>query len=352
MKNNLYIILVSFIPFFVDCPFTSSQLSYVVVIIIGILAYQKICISKMVGFAQAILFLIITALFRTNQYNTFFFKDLGLMFLGVFPFIFNPKFKINTRALNILMFIGFVISIWSNFFEFKISKDSFLESDFGIEIGAYTYTFGLLILYWIQKKNFVWALINLPFLFLGGKRIAMISIIICVCLGFLLLRRKGKVPFFIKSLFLVSVLLLLYFIYQFSMNKYDDFIMNYFGISADALVMGRQQFYAVIFSIIQEPNYWGIGPGNTIIPLYSEFEETRIHNDFLKIYAENGICIYLCFFFLFFRDMKWEQIPTIIFILSLFMTTNTLIYVYMIFMYCLFLSSNNYLQDVPEHPKK
>ena len=68
-----------------------------------------------------------------------------------------------------------------------------------------------------------------------------------------------------------------------------------------------------------------------------------MHNDILKVYSENGFFIFLGFLWFMLRRLNYKQLPLLIFILFVFCTTNTFIYVYMIFMYVLFLEADQYI---------
>lgn len=352
MKINKYLILVALIPFLVDFRYTPSWTTYPVVLLIAIMGRRKIDLLHMEGLMQALFLIVVTGVFRYKQYSIPMIKDLGLLGIGLMPFLLNAGFRINIRKLNVLLIIGFIIATGSTLFNYQFSVENFINSTFGIERGASTYTFGLAALYWARKKEYRWVAIDVFFMFLGGKRVAMVAIFACLLVDFFLHHKKGNAPWWTKLVLFGSIVLFLHITFQFTNHVYDDFILFNTGHSADSFTMGRQQLYSVIISMIPDPNYWGIGPGNTLDSLREALGQPRMHNDILKIYAENGVLIFCVFFYLTFRKMQWNQIPTLLFIFSLYTSTNTLIYVYMIFMYGVFLRADDYFYDIKENRRK
>ena len=351
MKVNKYLILLALIPFLVDFRMTPSWSCYPLVILIGIMGRTKLGVKNMEGLIQALFLIVVTGIFRYEQYSIPLVKDLGLIAIGIMPFLFNVSFKVNIRHFNVLLIIGFLLAVWSSLFNFQLSWDNFINSAFGVERGAFTYTFGLAALYWCRRKEYRWTAINVFFMLIGGKRIAMVAIVICVVVDYYLHRKKGNAPIWVKFSIFGGVVLFLYITFQYTHHVYDIFILSHTGKSADAFMMGRQQLYEVIVSMIPKPNYWGVGPGNTLDTLREALGQPRMHNDFLKIYAENGVILFCLFFYLVLRKLKWEQVPTLLFIFALYTTTNTMIYIYMIFMYGLFLRPEDYFYNVKEWRK-
>lgn len=345
MAINIYTLLIALIPFLVDSHLLPSMSSYIPVLLIALLANQKFGIKKNDGFVQAMFLLVVTGMMRLTQYSVPLIKDIGLMGIGIVPFVFNSAFKVEARTLNRWFLYGYLFTVGANIFNFSFSISNFINSSFGLELGAYTYTLGLFAIYWAQKGKFSWTAINCLFVIVGGKRIAMATILICIIVAFLLRKKKGEAGIVWKLSLFSLVVFYLYLTFNFASHVYDEFILKYTDKSADAFTLGRQQLYSGIIRMIPNPNYWGIGPGNTVEPLNESVGLPRMHNDFLKIYAENGLFVFCAFFFFLLRKIKYKQIPTLLFIFAVFTSTNTLIYVYMLFMYCLFLNPDKYLYD-------
>ena len=358
MKINRFTILIALIPFLVDVRGVPAWASYPVVILIAFLCLMGPELNKRNSFAMAVLMLILTALFRWEQFSPRLFKDIGLMAMGVSPFIFKNHFRVEAKSLNLLMIIGFYITISSDIVNYKLSVENFINSTFGIERGAFTYSLGLFSLYWMKHGNLKWAAINFFLMLLGGKRVAMVGAAVCILLSFLLWKKKGETPVLVKIGLAAAAILYLKFSYDFATGVYDDIILAYTEKSADAFAMGRQQLYSKAFEFITFPNIWGEGPGNLYTFLEMKLNMGPVHNDFLKIYVDDGVILGLVWLWIWLSKLKYDQLPTVVFMFALFCTTNTLIYVYMLFMFCLFLDSEKYIYIgeilVPEnmHMKK
>lgn len=343
MNNKIYVILIGLIPFLVDFTGIPSWSCYPLIILIGILGKSRINLKEWDGFTAAVFILTFVGLFRMNQYSLNLFKDLGLMLIGIFPFILNAKFRVDVNYFNVLVILGFLLSAGSALFGFHMSIENFLDSSFGVEKGAAPYTLGLLVIYWAQKRNYIWVAVDIFFMILGGKRIALVAVAAGILIWFLFRNRHGKTPVLFRiGLFGIAAgYVALSFL--FVTGVFDDWFLEYTQRSANSFTMGRQMLYQVVFSITPHLNLWGIGPGNTVEALTNYLEIPRMHNDFLKIYSEDGIILFVVFFFMFLRKMSYQQLPTVVLIYFFFATTNTLIYTYMLFMYCLFLNPDKYL---------
>lgn len=332
------------VPFLVSLPLTPSWTSYPIVLLIALLCRTRISLKEQNGLVIAIMLLLVTSIFRPSQYSVNMAKDLGLMIIGIMPFLFKSQFEINASRLNWLLIGGFFISAGANIAGYRMDTDAFIESTFGIELGALCYTFSLLALYWLKKGGRIWFIINCLLAILCGKRIAFASIVVCALIHIIFRKKEGEVPIWLKILIMGVTIIVLLFTYFFTYGYLDDVIFDTTGKSADAFTMGRQQLYSIAFSMIELPNLWGIGPGNTVETIKNLYGVGgRMHNDFLKIFTENGIILYLVFFYILIRKLKYKQLPTLCLIMSLFLTTNTLIYVYMLFLYVIFLDSDKYI---------
>lgn len=339
-------ILVFLVPFLVSLPFTPSWTSYPVVILIALLCKTRISLKEQNGLVMAITLILVTSIFRQSQYSVNMLKDLGLMAIGIMPFLFKSQFTINASHLNWMLIGGFFVSAGANLAGFRMDTEAFIESTFGIELGALCYTFSLLAIFWLQKGGKTWFLINCILAILCGKRIAFVSIMACALIHLFFRKKNGEVPIWVKILIMGFAVAYLFFTYYFTYGYFDDIIFETTGKSADAFTMGRQQLYHIAFSMIELPNIWGIGPGNTVETIKTLFGVGgRMHNDYLKIFTENGLILYFGFFIVLLRKMEYKQLPTLCFILAIFLTTNTLIYVYMLFLYGVFLDSDKYFMS-------
>ena len=119
MKINKYLISVALIPFLVDFRYTPSWTTYPVVLLIAIMGRRKIDLLHMEGLMQALFLIVVTGMIRYKQYSIPLFKDIGLLGIGLMPFLLNAAFRINIRKLNVLFIIGFIIATGSTLFNFQ-----------------------------------------------------------------------------------------------------------------------------------------------------------------------------------------------------------------------------------------
>ena len=343
MHINRYTILIALIPFLVDSHLVPSWASYLVVIALALMTIRNYEPFQHNGLVCGYILVIVTSVFRLQQYSFDMVKDVGLMAIGILPFLAKNNLRVEARGLNLLFMAGFMFLVGTRFLSFNLSIRTFIVSHFGIEMGAYTYTLGLFAVYWMVRDYKRWALLNLVLMFLGGKRIAMAAGIICMLIAFYYRYKEGEVRKLWKLLIAAGCVLYLYISWRFARGAYNDIILEYTEKSADAFALGRQQLFRAVYNIMPDPNLWGVGPGNTCDYLQNTVGLKRMHNDILKVYSENGIFISIGFLLFLLRKLNYKKLPLLIFIMFVYCTTNTFIYVYMIFMYVLFLEADQYI---------
>lgn len=343
MHINRYTILIALIPFLVDSHLLPSWVSYLIVIALALMTIRNYEPFQHNGLVCGYILVIVTSVFRLQQYSVDMVKDVGLMAIGILPFLAQNNLKVEARGLNLLLMAGFMLLMGEHFLSFTLSIKTFISSNFELEFGAYTYTLGLFALYWMVRDYKRWALLNLVLMFFGGKRIAMVAGIICILIAFYYRYKEKEVNLVWKLFISACCVLYLYITWRFASGQYNDIILEYTEKSADAFALGRQQLFSAVYEITPDPNLWGVGPGNTCDYLQETVGLKRMHNDILKVYSENGIFISIGFLWFLLRRLNYKQLPLLIFILFIFCTTNTLIYVYMIFMYVLFLDADQYI---------
>ena len=340
MKNIIILLILVIMPCMFDMGIT--DIIYALIVIVTILYHTKLKIPN-TSYVNAILLIIISALFRINQYSILLFKDIGLMLIGILPMLYNAKFKINISLYNKLICAAFFLIVGSKIFDINLSINAFLLSNTGIELGTFAYLFSLLAIFWVGKNN-KWVAINIFLTILSGKRIAILAIFFCVILAYIIGNNKKLVSTNIKLMLFLLPTTYLIFSYLLTQGYFDDIIYYYTGLSTDAFTMGRQQLYTAIFNKLNSFSLWGIGPGNSVdVVIAAKYGDTRMHNDFLKIYSENGAIIYCLFFYLLLKKLEVRQIPTLLMIFAIFMTTNSLIYSLHLFIYSIFLYPNRYI---------
>lgn len=342
MKNKIVITILILLPIFFDTD-VSSYISYSLIIFLGILCAQKFKFPNR-PFVNAIMLIILTSFLRIEQYSMDMFKDVCLMFIGIFPMLMCCHFKINIKHFNIGMILAFLLTAGVSLLQVRFSIESFVNSDIGVELGTFAYFFSLLAIYWVNKKT-LWVIINFICAILCGKRIVALAIIPIIIFAYYLRNRNNYVPIKIKFLIFLFFSAYLFVSYLFIVGFFDDIFFEITGTSANAFTMGRQYLYSAVFDNMSNFNLWGLGPGNTVEILRQEerISDIRLHNDFLKIYSENGIFIYCAFFYLILKKIRMWQLPTLLMIFAIFMTTNSLVYAPHLLYYSIFLYADTFL---------
>ena len=263
MHINRYTILIALIPFLVDSHLLPSWASYLIVIALALMTIRNYEPFQHNGLVCGYILVIVTSVFRLQQYSVDMVKDVGLMAIGILPFLAKNNLRVEARGLNLLLMAGFMLLMGEHFLSFTLSIKTFISSNFELEFGAYTYTLGLFALYWMVRDYKRWALLNLVLMFFGGKRIAMVAGIICILIAFYYRSKDKEVTLLWKLFISACCVLYLYITWRFASGAYNDIILEYTEKSADAFALGRQQLFSAVYEITPDPNLWGVGPGNT-----------------------------------------------------------------------------------------
>lgn len=344
MKQYSYI-LIFIIPFLLienRVPF-GSFISYGLIILYTIINYGHFRFINKTGLVNGVMTISSFALLRMYQSTEFLIKDIGLMIIGVLPFLCNCDIKIPIKKLNLFVVIGFLLTFLTQFSNLHINLQSLISSDIGIEAYYCAFIFPLFSIYWLLNRDYKLAAINFLFAIIAGKRIAMIGVIVSIFISYLNRDKEGVIDKRLVLLFMGFVCLFVYISVLFAFGYFDKIIYDCTGVTADYITMGRETLYSNVVDENMPIELWGVGPGNTIPMIEYLGITTRLHNDIFKIYVENGIFLFLAFFYMFFKGASYHQLPFLIYILIIFLTDNTLIYSPIMLYYCLFINSKDCL---------
>src|SRR5690606_13274211 len=145
----------------------------------------------------------------------------------------------------IFLFISAKIILMSpfqfNLFRCLIDSQSPIETTMAFPMGMFVIFFS-----YYNKKALFWT--SLIFTLLSSKRIVILALILIYIINRLTpsIRSLNK-----QAVILIAVIINLIFVYiiiQFSLSKYDPFIEQYLGLSADYISMGRKSIYENLFS--------------------------------------------------------------------------------------------------------
>ena len=212
-----------------------------------------------------------------------------------------------------------------NLFRFLIDSQSPFETTMAFPMGMFVIFFS-----YYNKKALFWT--SLIFTLLSSKRIVILALILIYIINRLTpsIRSLNK-----QAVILIAVIINLIFVYiiiQFSLSKYDPFIEQYLGLSADYISMGRKSIYENLFSR-DEGNwvkfFFGNGLGTSYVETTNFLEkEENLHSDVLKLFFDTGLLglvIWIVFIY------KLAFINKIAFLLTtylniLYLPDNVLIY--------------------------
>lgn len=212
-----------------------------------------------------------------------------------------------------------------NLFRFLIDSQSPFETTMAFPMGMFVIFFS-----YYNKKALFWT--SFIFTLLSSKRIVILALILIYIINRLTpsIRSLNK-----QAVILIAVIINLIFVYiiiQFSLSKYDPFIEQYLGLSADYISMGRKSIYENLFSR-DEGNwvkfFFGNGLGTSYVETTNFLEkEENLHSDVLKLFFDTGLLglvIWIVFIY------KLGFINKIAFLLTiylniLYLTDNVLIY--------------------------
>lgn len=263
------------------------------------------------------------------------FFQLFFISAALLPFLVFKNFEVNLRVVSLIYIIGFLLTIGGNTVLIDFSLERFFTSDTSsLETNQHPFVFGILTLLFLYKKENKYFLLNLLFVILSFKRIVFLGVLASV--PFVLIERNNRTILKNKRwLFLVLNILLISIIISFTSGLYDDFIREITGLSVGHFTMGRNSLYKPLIDVFNKMNLWqhlfGLGQSYSY-NLTLDIIGNSPHNDLLVILIDHGIIVFSLFFLWIYKEKK---LFPIIFTNVLFLTDNTLIYVFYLFIFML-----------------
>lgn len=221
----------------------------------------------------------------------------------------EKNLKYVTIAVLVNYLITFLVFFYNNglsgVLNFKYLNANFI--DHGLEAHEVMFSMGVILLYLlsslknkIKKQNFLAILFLIVFSYFGLKRIIFIAICVCILLNFSQKFFDNKTRY-INVIRRVGIIFIIVYLLSSSIFlDYTSNILNMIGINS----MGRLRLYSYfqdIFSI--SPFYLGRGIRFTEFYLQNDSYLRyfgAIHNDILRLYIENGMCIFIYFIYVYF----------------------------------------------------
>jgi hypothetical protein len=189
--------------------------------------------------------------------------------------------------------------------------------------------FGLFFLFFLLRKNYIFALINLIFIILSFKRIVFVGILLCTLL-YLLPQRLKKLLINRVNLIVFNLLVIVLFFFL-SNGFFDEIVREITGLSIGHFTQGRSTFFTLVYpdliAIKEQVVFFGIGQGNLLEILYENLGvRSLFHNDVFKLFAENGLLVFILFFHFLFKNKTNNQLILCVFFNLLLITDNVLTY--------------------------
>lgn len=265
-------------------------------------------------------------------------------YVSVFVLFDMSKMKLDVRVFNIVI-IGLFFYTELVFGPDRkslaggvslIESRALLESTFGFSLGLFA-------VYFLTQKKYFWFIFNVALSALAFKRIVLLALIMVV-IAYLIPKR-------LKSLLLHPALLTVYIMITLAMflevaqGTFDDLISQYLGISANQLLMGRQDLWSLAMKLINfdygDFTLFGVGYGGVTSALQSVYggRDVLLHSDLLLVLFDNGIIATAVFVFLLLAQKTREEKYLAIYLCLILLTDNVLIYQHVMVPYLLLLGA-------------
>lgn len=267
-------------------------------------------------------------------------QDMYLILIGLMPLLVAQQTvsPLPLERLCLILVAGFLLASLRGYLlgdMDAVAVDVF-KSTSPLESG-FSFLFGLLaVVAFMDRRYRIFALMLLLTL-LSLKRIALLGILVCVMVWWFPPRWKQRLlsPFCLC----LANLLFIYGVLSFVLGTYDRLIHEWTGLSANAFAMGRRTLYYYPALQIQqhlaEFMFVGQGPG----AIYSATQwglaaaaKSNAHSDILKILYEFGGLVLMLFIWLMYRFKSLRIRLLWLYTNILYLTDNTLIYPFYIFM--------------------
>lgn len=265
-------------------------------------------------------------------------KDLYFTLTGV-----SLAFLIDIPRIGLwrlfLILLGCMMIFFLLFGDFKAGFDFDISKSQSSFEGSFSFMFGLLAPFALLEKRYRLVVCCLLMTVLSLKRIAVVATIFA-CVFVLLGEKRAQrilnppVMIILNGLFLITILLYGY-------GFFDSWITELTGQSANQFGQGRRALLSLpateIFSHPEQFIFFGQGPGatyvlaNKAVGLYGTAQ--RLHSDILKLFYEYGIFFSCFFIWLMYSVKNFSTRIAFLFMNVLFLTDNTLIYAFMLFLF-------------------
>ncbi|MFL9710292.1 hypothetical protein [Methylobacillus sp. Pita1] len=303
-------------------------------VLIAVLADGKIRIGEEV---RPFLAFILAGLILSPLGNTEGIKDLFFTFSGISISLLYVIPRVKLWTIFNIFFVGSFIffglsGALTGGFSFDIAtSESSLESPFA-------FVFGLLAPFALFEKRYRLFILCILMALLCLKRIALLGALVS-CFFVFFGEKNGR--YFLNAWVMVPLnVIFLVMLLMYGMGGFDYFIYEYTQQSADQLGMGRQQLLSLpakeIYAHPEQFIFWGQGPGASYeLSKYviGNAEKVNLHSDLVKLFYEYGLLFYILMISLMYTARNYVTRVGFLFLNILFLTDNTLIYYFLLFIF-------------------
>lgn len=261
-------------------------------------------------------------------------KDYFFIFCTIVPFFVLSRkdiLSIDIVRLNFLVFFTFTIKVALNFQSirfFDISKSSALFEDH-----IFGFIFGFFIIYFFPRKKWLLVIINSIFLFITLKRIVLLGLIIVTVFYF-----TRKLKYINVTSAIILNLVTVYFLIMFGAGEFDDVLISTVEQGSSEFSQGRSYLYDEVLTYLNNSDFFKIlltGKGLGTTYDYTLLgTPVNLHSDLLKLFVELGALSYAYFIYFLYKVNK-TCLQYTIYINTVFISDNILIYLPVMFIYTL-----------------
>lgn len=265
------------------------------------------------------------------------------VYTSIFLFVDFSKTDLNLLYLNVV-FVGMLAYSWltgdTSSIDIQTLEKGLTESRVATE-STFAFPLGLFACFWILKGRYFVGFINFVFALLSFKRIVLVAMA-TFAITLLIPKKIRSSRFYALCGVFVATLAIVLSI-EFAQGQFDELLTAATGRSPNAFSMGRKELWKEVLGRVGfdyvDFAVMGIGMDQVLGNHSAKAVWTPFHNDLLVIYLSYGAIAMIVFVGLVLipRDPEARALAT--FILTIFLTDNTLIYQHVMIPYLFMLSS-------------
>ena len=264
------------------------------------------------------------------------------VYTAIFLFVDFSKTDVNLLYLNMVFmillayswFTGNVLSVDIQTLE-KGLTDSHVVTE-----SPLAFPLGLFACFWMLKGRYWLGLINFVVTLLAFKRIVLVAMAMFALTLLIPKRVRSSGAYALCGVFVVTMVVPLGI--EFAYGRFDELLTATTGRSANALSMGRQDLWREVLGRVKfdytDFALVGVGMDKVIEGHMAKAVWTPFHNDLLAIWLSYGAIAVSIFTALVLIPRAPEARALATFILTIFLTDNTLIYQHVMIPYLFMLS--------------